>query len=153
MSNTALTPAMLRTGRLVARLLGLGVPIGPLRILETTGRISGRPRTTPVALTTHQGGRWLVSPFGDTDWVRNVRTQPNVHLVRLRRRQPVHLAEVDRDTAAPVLQTFLRKFRMVPFVPPAFTAATSGDLAAFRAEAHRHPVYHVSSARSFRSDR
>ena len=144
MSNTALTPALIRTGRLVARLLRLGVPMGPLRILETTGRVSGRPRTTPVVLTTHQGERWLVAPFGETDWVRNVRTQPNVHLVRLRGRQHVHLTEVDPGTAAPVLQTFLRRFRLVPFVPPAFTAATSSDLAAFRAEAHRHPVFHVA---------
>lgn len=146
MSTTSLSPALLRTGRLVTRLLGLGVPMGPLRILETTGRISGRPRTTPVVLTNHQGERWLVSPFGDTDWVRNVRTQPNVHLVRLRGRQHVHLSEVDPDTAAPVLQTFLRRFRMVPFVPPAFTAAARSDLAAFRAEAHRHPVFRVSNA-------
>lgn len=144
MSNAALTPAMLRTGSLVGRLLRLGLPMGPLRILETTGRTSGRPRTTPVVLTRHQDESWLVSPFGDTDWVRNVRTQPNVHLVRLRGRQHVQLTEVDHDTAAPVLQTFLRRFRLVPFVPPAFTAATSSDLAAFRAEAHRHPVFHVA---------
>jgi len=143
--NAALTPALLRSGRLVARLLRLGLPMGPLRILETTGRISGRQKTTPVVLTTHQGENWLVSPFGDTDWVRNVRTQPNVHLVRLGRRQPVRLTEVDPDTAAPVLQTFLGRFRLVPFVPPAFTAVAGSDLAAFLAEAHRHPVFHVSS--------
>jgi hypothetical protein len=35
---------------------------------------------------------------------------------------------------------------MVPFVPPAFTAATNSDLEAFRAEAHRHPVFRVSNA-------
>lgn len=143
--NTALTPALVRTGRWVERLIRLGLPMGPLRLLETTGRVSGRPRTTPVVLTTRQGEDWLVSPFGETDWVRNVRTQPNVHLVRLRRRQPVHLTEVDFDTAAPVLQTFLHRFRLVPFVPPAFTATVGSDLAAFLAEAHRHPVFHLSS--------
>lgn len=140
-----MTPALLRTGRLVTRLLRLGLPMGPLRILETTGRVSGQPRTTPIVLTTHQGENWLVSPFGDTDWVRNVRTQPNVHLVRLRRRQPVHLTEVDADTAAPVLQTFLHRFRLVPFVPPAFTAKVGSDLGDFLAEAHCHPVFHLSS--------
>ncbi|HEX9864816.1 MAG TPA: nitroreductase family deazaflavin-dependent oxidoreductase [Acidimicrobiia bacterium] len=146
MRNAALTPALLRTGRFVARLLRLGLPMGPLRILETTGRISRQPRTTPVVLTRHQDEDWLVSPFGDTDWVRNVRTQPNVHLIRLRRRQAVHLTEVDPDTAAPVLQTFFHGFRLVPFVPPAFTAVAGSDLAAFLAEAHRHPVFHVSTA-------
>jgi deazaflavin-dependent oxidoreductase (nitroreductase family) len=144
MRNAALTPALLRTGRLVARMLRLGVPMGPLRILETTGRISRQPRTTPVVLTKHQDEDWLVSPFGETDWVRNVRSQPNVHLIRLGRRQLVHLTEVDTVTAAPVLRTFLRRFRLVPFVPPAFTAAAGSELAEFLAEAHRHPVFHVS---------
>jgi hypothetical protein len=32
MRNAALTPALLRTGRFVARLLRLGLPMGPLRI-------------------------------------------------------------------------------------------------------------------------
>jgi hypothetical protein len=99
-----------------------------------------------VALTTHQGEDWLVSPFGDTNWVHNVRTEPNVHLLRLRRRRPVRLTEVDPDTASPVLQAFLHRFRLVPFVPPAFAAAPSSDLAAFLAEAHRHPVFHVSDS-------
>ena len=144
MRNAALTPALLRTGRLVARMLRLGVPMGPLRILEMTGRISRQPRTTPVVLTKHQDEDWLVSPFGETDWVRNVRSQPNVHLIRLGRRQLVHLIEVDTVTAAPVLRTFLRRFRLVPFVPPAFTAAAGSELAAFLAEAHRHPVFRVS---------
>jgi deazaflavin-dependent oxidoreductase (nitroreductase family) len=119
--------------------------MGPLRILETTGRISRQPRTTPVVLTRYQDENWLVSPFGDTDWVRNVRSQPNVHLIHFGRRQPVLLTEVDTDTAAPVLRTFLRRFRLVPFVPPAFTAAARSDLATFVAEADRHPVFHVSN--------
>lgn len=150
-----ISKAVLSMSRWVAQLLRLGLPMGPLRILETTGRISGQPRTTPVVLTTHEGESWLVSPFGDTDWVRNVRSQPNVHLVRLRRRQSVQLTEVAPDTAGPVLQTFLHRFRLIPFVPPAFTAAAGSDLAAFLAEAPRHPVFHVStvSARVARSNR
>ena len=60
------------------------VPIQTL--LETTGRKSGQPRTTPV------GGRldgqtfWLVSEFGDrSQYVRNIAANPRVR-VRIRGR-------------------------------------------------------------------
>ncbi|MET9137554.1 MULTISPECIES: nitroreductase/quinone reductase family protein [Streptomyces] len=55
-------------------------------LLETTGRVSGLPRRTPV------GGRrvgddfWLVSEFGErSQYVRNIRADPRVR-VRLRGR-------------------------------------------------------------------
>lgn len=60
------------------------VPIQTL--LETTGRKSGQPRTTPI------GGRldgqtfWLVSEFGDrSQYVRNIAANPRVR-VRIRGR-------------------------------------------------------------------
>ncbi|GAA3499858.1 nitroreductase family deazaflavin-dependent oxidoreductase [Streptomyces prasinosporus] len=55
-------------------------------LLETTGRVSGLPRRTPV------GGRrvgdcfWLVSEFGErSQYVRNIRADPRVR-VRIRGR-------------------------------------------------------------------
>jgi deazaflavin-dependent oxidoreductase (nitroreductase family) len=55
-------------------------------LLETTGRVSGEPRRTPV------GGRrigdtfWLVSEFGErSQYVRNIRADPRVR-VRIRGR-------------------------------------------------------------------
>jgi deazaflavin-dependent oxidoreductase (nitroreductase family) len=50
-------------------------------VLETTGRVSGRPRRTPL------GGRrvgdtfWLVSEFGElSHYVRNIKTNPRVRV-------------------------------------------------------------------------
>jgi deazaflavin-dependent oxidoreductase (nitroreductase family) len=136
---------MFRVTGLVARLLRAGLPMGPLRLLETTGRRSGRARTTPVALTSHQGRQWLVSPFGDVHWVQNVRSDPTAHLVASRRRAPVRLVEVDADTAAPVLAAFRRDYRAVPFIRPAFEADHQSGEAAFRREADRHPVFRIES--------
>ena len=156
MNDTSVSSTLLKTNRLVAGLLRFGLPMGPLRILETIGRTSGLTRTTAVVLTTRQGDSWLVSPFGDTDWVRNVRTSPNAHLVHRRQRRPIHVTEVDHYTAAPVLQTFLRRYRRVPFVPPAFTADVSSDLTHFLAEAHLHPVFrisHLTDPRAIRASR
>jgi deazaflavin-dependent oxidoreductase (nitroreductase family) len=55
-------------------------------VLETTGRVSGQPRQTPV------GGRrvgesfWLVSEFGErSQYVRNIKADPRVR-VRIRGR-------------------------------------------------------------------
>ncbi|MBI3689174.1 nitroreductase/quinone reductase family protein [Mycolicibacterium psychrotolerans] len=70
--------------RRVANPLMRLVPIQTL--LETTGRKSGQPRTTPI------GGRldghtfWLVSEFGDrSQYVRNIAADPRVR-VRVRGR-------------------------------------------------------------------
>lgn len=122
----------------------MGIPLGPLRILETTGRSSGRLRSTPIAVLNHDRRRWLVSPFGDTDWVKNLRTHPHATLVSGRHREDVTLQEVDHDTAAPVLKRYLQTFRRVPFVPPAFVAGPSSPVADFRREASGHPVFAIA---------
>ena len=51
----------------------LGVSIRGSRILAVKGRKSGQWRTTPVNLLVHDGRRYLVSPRGQTQWVRNLR--------------------------------------------------------------------------------
>lgn len=143
MRNPGTTAAMFRATRLVAALLRMGAPMGPLRLLETTGRRSGQLRSTPVAITRHDGTTWLVSPFGDVHWVHNVRAVPEARLRSRRRHQPVRLVEVDGDTAAPVLAAFRREYGRVPFIRPAFVADHRSDVAAFHREADRHPVFRI----------
>jgi len=58
---------------LTRRLLAAGVPLGFNGLLTVTGRKSGLPRTTPVAIIEAGGGRWIWSPWGDVHWVRNLR--------------------------------------------------------------------------------
>src|SRR5262249_59297319 len=58
----------------VARpLLRAGVPMGPDVLLTVRGRTSGLPRTTPVTLCEWDGRRGIISPFGEVQWVRNLR--------------------------------------------------------------------------------
>ncbi|MFJ4683944.1 nitroreductase/quinone reductase family protein [Streptomyces sp. NPDC091377] len=55
-------------------------------LLETTGRVSGVPRRTPVGGRREGDAFWLVSEFGDrSQYVRNIRADPRVR-VRLRGR-------------------------------------------------------------------
>ncbi|WP_432056846.1 nitroreductase/quinone reductase family protein [Streptomyces sp. bgisy022] len=55
-------------------------------LLETTGRVSGLPRTTPVGGRRTGDAVWLVSEFGErSQYVRNIKADPRVR-VRLRGR-------------------------------------------------------------------
>ncbi|GAA2247507.1 MULTISPECIES: nitroreductase/quinone reductase family protein [Streptomyces] len=55
-------------------------------LLETTGRVSGLPRRTPVGGRRVGGSFWLVSEFGErSQYVRNIQADPRVR-VRVRGR-------------------------------------------------------------------
>jgi deazaflavin-dependent oxidoreductase (nitroreductase family) len=55
-------------------------------LLETTGRVSGLPRRTPVGGRLVGDSFWLVSEFGErSQYVRNIRADPRVR-VRIRGR-------------------------------------------------------------------
>ncbi|MFI9616943.1 nitroreductase/quinone reductase family protein [Streptomyces sp. NPDC052023] len=50
-------------------------------LLETTGRVSGLPRRTPVGGRRVGDSFWLVSEFGDrSQYVRNIRVDPKVRV-------------------------------------------------------------------------
>jgi deazaflavin-dependent oxidoreductase (nitroreductase family) len=59
--------------------LGVG---GPMAVLSTTGRNSGRKRTTTVTPIEVGGVEYLVAPYGEVGWVKNVRAKPQVRLRR-----------------------------------------------------------------------
>jgi len=42
--------------------------IGPVHLLTTRGRKTGRPRTNPVTLVEQDRQRWLVAPYGAVSW-------------------------------------------------------------------------------------
>lgn len=47
--------------------------IGGTKALVVPGRRTGTPRRTAIIPVEHQGGHYLVSPRGETEWVRNLR--------------------------------------------------------------------------------
>ena len=59
--------------RIVAGLTRLGVSLSGSRVLEVRGDKSGEWRQTPVNPLEDEGGRYLVSPRGNAQWVRNMR--------------------------------------------------------------------------------
>jgi deazaflavin-dependent oxidoreductase (nitroreductase family) len=125
---------------LVTVLLRLG--IGPARtyLLTVAGRQSGAARTTPVTLVEEGGRRWLVAPYGEVAWVRNLRAAGKARLARGARTEAIVTREVTADEAAPVLKMYVTR---VPITRPYFDVTPESDLGAFRAEAPRHPVFAI----------
>jgi len=108
-------------------------------LLSVPGRSSGRIYTTPVILV-ENGERFLVAPYGEVGWVRNARAAGRVTLSRGRHRETVGFHQVGPEESAPVLQTYLRRVRVVR---PFFDVSPDSPLDAFAAEADRHPVFLV----------
>src|SRR5439155_18365057 len=68
-------------------------------LLEVRGRRSGRLYSTPVNLLEQAGRRFLISPRGETQWVRNARVAGAVTLVQRGCRQTFHFKPVPQAEA------------------------------------------------------
>jgi deazaflavin-dependent oxidoreductase (nitroreductase family) len=130
-----------RAGNGLVRIL-LRLGLGPARtyLLTVTGRRSGAPRSTPVTLVEEGGRRWLVAPYGEVAWVRNLRAAGKATLSRCGRTESVAVREVKPEEAALVLKWYVTR---VPITRPYFDVRPESDLNAFRAEAPRHPVFAI----------
>lgn len=95
------------------RMLRGGVPMGPNALLTVRGRTSGLDRSTPVAVVSIGGHRWVLATFGDTNWARNLRTAGKGTVTVNRRAEPVAARELSateaeafyRDTLAPYVSS------------------------------------------------
>lgn len=89
------------------RLLAVGVPMGPDFLLTVRGRRTGMPRTTPVTVCENAGRRGLISPFGETHWVRNLRAAGAATIAFGRRREEVTAVELKGPDAAAFIRDVL----------------------------------------------
>jgi deazaflavin-dependent oxidoreductase (nitroreductase family) len=97
--------------RSVRRLTRLGVSVAGSSELRVRGRSSGEWRTTPVNVLTLDGTRYLISPRGTTQWVRNLRAADGAGELRIGRRTEAFTAtELADDDKLPVLREYLRRW-------------------------------------------
>ncbi len=96
---------------LVAGLTRLGVSIAGSRVLEVQGRKSGEWRQTPVNPLELDGNRYLVSPRGNTQWVRNMRVSGGGRLVRGRKVEEFRATEVPEAERPALLRAYLEKWK------------------------------------------
>jgi deazaflavin-dependent oxidoreductase (nitroreductase family) len=125
---------------LVSILLPIGLGPRSTYLLTVTGHRSGAARTTPVTLVEEGGRRWLVAPYGEVAWVRNLRAAGKAALARGAHTEAIVTREVKPEEAAPVLKMYVTR---VPITRPYFDVTPESDLGAFRAEAPRHPVFAI----------
>ena len=132
--------------RLVAGLTHRGVSIWGSRVLETVGRTSGKPRRTPVNLLTIDGRRYLVSPRGEGQWVRNVRAADGRLALLLGQHRWEQVAtEVPVEEREPILRAYLKRWKAEVgiFFDGVGPDSSAEELARI---APRHPVFLLHDA-------
>lgn len=122
-----------------------GVSVLGSRVLAVRGRTSGQWRTTPVNLLEHEGGRYLVAPRGEAQWVRNLRAAGTGQLRVGKQVEGFQARELGEDEKVPVLRAYLKrwKFEVGVFFEGVGPDSTDEEL---RSIAHRHPAFEVLAA-------
>lgn len=77
-------------------LMAIGVPMGLNGLITIQGRKSGLPRTTPVAIIELNGRRWVWAPWGDVQWVQNLRAAGRATITVRRRKEEVLATELNQ---------------------------------------------------------
>lgn len=128
----------------IVGLTRLGVSVRGSRVLEVRGRKSGKAYRTPVNPLTLDGGRYLVAPRGQTQWVRNLRAAGEGDLLLGSRRERFTAVEVPDEEREPILREYLRRWKWEVGV---FFGGVDADSPSeeLRRIAPDHPVFRLSS--------
>ena len=138
---------------LARRLLRGGIPMGPNALLTVRGRTSGVDRTTPVAVVSIDGRRWVIATFGDTNWARNLRAAGKATVTVNRRTESVAARELSTSEAEAFYRDTLTPF--VSSIPLGLGRFMLGSLLGAaemftdpHAAARHHPVFELRPATS-----
>src|SRR5438874_3389079 len=81
---------------MISSLLRLGVNLGSFALLTVRGRKSGKPIETPIAIFVQEGKRYLLTPYGVVNWVRNLRAAGGEATITCNRRtEKIHALELE----------------------------------------------------------
>ena len=96
---------------LVQTLTRYGISIMGSRVLYVRGRKTGEWRTTPVNPLSYDGHRYLVSPRGHTQWVRNMRVAGGGELRVGRRMERFTATELPDAQQRRLLRAYLKRWK------------------------------------------
>lgn len=130
----------------VASLTKMGISVYGSRVLAVRGRKSGEWRTTPVNPLNLEGERYLVSPRGNTQWVRNMRVAGGGELRVGRRVERFTATEVPAEDRPRILRAYLKKwkFEVGTFFQGVGPDAPDDKLLAIAPD---HPVFRITDDR------
>lgn len=120
--------------------LALGLGEKNTRMLTVVGRTSGKPLSTPVTLVVDDGSEWIVAPYGERQWVKNLRAAGEATLSRGHTRRAVTVRELAPGEAAPVIRRYIKR---VPITKRYWNVTAEAPDEAILAEAAKHPVFLV----------
>jgi deazaflavin-dependent oxidoreductase (nitroreductase family) len=97
-------------------LLKARVPLGYNRLVTIRGRKSGMPRTTAIAVLEVAGRRWIWAPWGEVNWVRNLRAAGQATISMPQGKEEVRATELDPAERVAFFRDVLGPFaRSIPF--------------------------------------
>lgn len=133
----------------IRRLLGVGLPFGPNVLLTVRGRSSGRAHTFPVAIIELDGRRYVQSPFGEVNWVRNLRVAGEAILHRGDEQETVDAVEVAPEDGGPILRDAFARYLESRLLAPAmarfFGVRRNSAPEEFVEVARAHPMFELCS--------
>jgi len=97
-------------------LVAAGVPLGFNGLITIRGRKSGSPRTAAVAIIPVAGRRYVWAPWGEVNWVRNLRAAGRATITFRRREEEVTATELDASERVGFFRDVLGPLaRSIPF--------------------------------------
>jgi deazaflavin-dependent oxidoreductase (nitroreductase family) len=125
-------------------LLSLGVRYNGSALITVPGRKTGRPHSTPISIQEVGGQRYLQSPFGNVNWVRNLRAAGEATLSWGRRQEAVSVTELSPQEAAPIIKSYLA--HAPKMIQEYFDVTPESSLEEFIQEARKRPVFKIHAA-------
>jgi len=125
-------------------LLALGISFNGSTLITVPGRKTGVPRSTPITMVEFQGQRYVQSPFGSVDWVRNLRAAGKATLSWGRRHETVTVTELTPEQAAPVIKSML--VHAPKMIREYFDVTSESSLEEVARDAPNHAVFLVRTA-------
>jgi deazaflavin-dependent oxidoreductase (nitroreductase family) len=126
----------------ISGLTRLGLSIRGSRVLEVRGRTTGQWRAVPVNPLPSDGGRFLVAPRGETQWVRNIRVAGGGRLRKGRKIEEFRVVEVTNDRKPAILRAYLEAwaFEVGKFFDGVTADSSDAEIAAI---APGFPVFEI----------
>ncbi|MES4891848.1 nitroreductase family deazaflavin-dependent oxidoreductase [Streptomyces sp. NPDC096012] len=132
-----------RMNGVIGRLARHGISLAGTAEMSVPGRKSGKTQRIPVNPHTYDGGEYLVSARGHSQWVRNLRAAGGGELRVGRRVRSFTAVELPDAEKLPVLRTYLEKWGWEVNGYFAGVTAKSSD-AEIIACAGDHPVFRIT---------
>ena len=135
---------------MVRRLLAIGLPMGPNVLMTVRGRKSGKAYSFPVATLEVEGREYLFSPFGEVQWVANLRASGEAIIRRGRTNRRMTAVELTPEAAAPMLEAGMRPVMGMPMfgamIAGWYGVDRSSTSADYLASARQHPAFELREA-------